>query len=189
MTRKRKTVPLHIGPLLTQERKLFYVKSYLNGPRTEKNATRWVLHGRARKPPEVFTTRTLRSWVHEYQKHEAVPGARGRPRAVSNSQLEWARTRVKELQQSKKGSFIIPASRSVEHSVPAHAIGASSYSRCWRDGKVCYAHDSRTVSRATWCHVQEAKCPNARALVSRKKKNIKSETALRSLRISSLREF
>ena len=88
--------------------------------------------------------------------------------------------------KQKRGSFIIPASRSFEHSVPAHAIGASSYSRCWRDGKVCYAHDSRTVSRATWCHVQEAKCPNARALVSRT-----SNQKLRFVHceFSSLREF
>ena len=55
-----------------------------------------------------------------------------------------------------------------------------------QDRKVCYAHDSRTVSRATWCHVQEAKCPNARALVSRT-----SNQKLRFVHceFSSLREF
>ena len=101
-------------------------------------------------------------------------------------QSEWTRTCEGAPTKQKRGSFIIPASRSFEHSVPAHAIGASSLLQMLDDGKVCYAHDSRTVSRATWCHVQEAKCPNARALVSRT-----SNQKLRFVHceFSSLREF
>ena len=151
----------HIGPLLTQERKLFYVKSYLNGPRTEKNATRWVLHGRARKPPEVFTTRTLRSWVHEYQKHEAVPGARGRPSA-------------------KKGQFHHPSFEKFwtqRSSTRNWSIIILQMLERW-EGLLCtrlsHGFASYLVSRT---RSEMSERPRARF------KNIKSETTLRSLRI------
>ena len=132
----------------------------------------------------VYHSHTLRSWVREYQKHEAVPGARGRPSAVSNSRLEWARTRVKELQQSKKGAVSSSQLREVLNTAFQHT--QLEHHHTPDVGEMGRFAMHTTVSRATWCHVQEAKCPNARALVSRT-----SNQKLRFVHceFSSLREF
>ena len=134
------------------------------------------MHGRARKPPEVFTTRTLRSWVHEYQKYEAVPGARGRPSAVSNSQLEWARTRVKELQQSKKGAVSSSQLREVLNT-------AFQHTQLEHHHTPDVGEMGRFAMHTTLARFRELPRSEMSERPRARFKNIKSETTLRSLRI------